>query len=75
MKNENNGFGRKLRYGSAWLGITAGVLAAVLLFNVLMSLLFQSTNWYIDMTPEPLYTLSENCVDAIINHQPKGESI
>lgn len=65
MKNENNGFGRKLRYGSAWLGITAGILAAVLLFNVLMSFLFQSTNWYIDMTPEPLYTLSENCVDML----------
>ena len=33
MKNEN-GFGRKLRYGSTSLGITALVIALVLLVNV-----------------------------------------
>lgn len=65
MMNQNNGFGRKMRYGSAWLGITAAVLAVVLLFNVLMSLLFRSAHWYIDMTSEPLYTLSDTCEEML----------
>jgi len=65
MFNQNNGFGRKMRYGSAWLGITAAVLAGVLLFNLLLSFLFRSSHSYIDMTKEPLYTLSENCENLL----------
>jgi hypothetical protein len=59
--NQNNGFGRKMRYGSAWLGITAAVLVGVLLLNVLVSFIFRSSHTYIDMTSEPLYTLSADC--------------
>ncbi len=63
--NQNNGFWRKLRHGSASLGLTALVLAAVLLFNVLVSFLLQKTHQYIDLTTEPLYTLSETCIDLL----------
>ncbi len=66
----NNGFGRKLRYGSISLSLTAGVVAAVLLFNVLISFLCTENRWFIDLTTghydkkerveyEGLYTLSE----------------
>lgn len=46
----NNGFGRKLRYGSVSLSLTAGVIAAVLLLNVLFSFLCTENRWFIDMT-------------------------
>lgn len=58
--NLNNGFGRKLRHGSVSLALTAGVVAVVLLFNVLISVLCSENRWFIDMTTEPLYTLSED---------------
>ncbi len=56
----NNGFGRKIRYGSVSLALTAGVVAAVLLLNVLISVLCSENRWFIDMTTEPMYTLSED---------------
>lgn len=54
-----NGSSRKLRYGSVSLAITAGVVCAVLLLNVLVSALFSKNLWWIDLTTEPLYTLSD----------------
>ena len=55
-----NRFGQKLRYGSASLAITAAVLAVVVLFNVAVSALFVGQRWFIDMTPDRLYTLSDD---------------
>ena len=55
----NDGISRKLRYGSASLGIVAAVIAAVLLLNVAAGLLFGSSLWFVDMTTEPMYGLSE----------------
>lgn len=46
----NNGFGRKLRHGSVSLALTAGVIAAVILLNVLVSALCSANLWFIDMT-------------------------
>lgn len=50
--NKGNGFGRKLRHGSASLGITALVIAAVVLFNVLVSALCVGNRWFIEVTGE-----------------------
>lgn len=58
--NLNNGFGRKLRHGSVSAALTAGVIAAVILLNVLVSVLCSENRWLIDMTTEPMYTLSED---------------
>lgn len=59
MKNDN-GLSRKFRYGSISLGVTAIVIVAVLLFNVLASLLFGGNLWFVDLTQEPTrYTLTE----------------
>lgn len=54
-----NGISRKLRYGSVSAGITAAVLAVVILINIGVSVLCSAQRWFIDMTTEPLYTLSE----------------
>lgn len=42
-------------------GITALVIAAVILFNVVFSMLASKYLWYIDMTREGLYTVSDEC--------------
>ena len=45
-----NGFSRKLKHGSISVGISAAVIAVVLLLNALMTALCTSNRWFIDMT-------------------------
>lgn len=52
-----NGWERKLRRGSASLGLCILVLVAVLLLNVGMTALCTSQFWFIDLTPESTYTV------------------
>ena len=54
-----NRFGQKLRYGSVSLAITAGVLAVVLLLNVAVSALCVGRRWFIDLTHDQLYTMTD----------------
>ncbi len=56
---------RRFRYGSMSVGITALVIAAVILFNVVFSMLASKYNWYIDMTREGLYTVSDACYSLL----------
>ncbi len=42
-------------------GITALVIAAVILVNVIFSMLANKYLWYIDLTTEGLYGISDNC--------------
>ena len=56
---------RKLRYGSASVGIVAAVLAGVLLLNMLATFLFSKNRWFIDMTTEPIYTLSDEAREIL----------
>ena len=52
-----NGWERKLRRGSASLGLCVLVLVAVLLLNVGMTALCTSQFWFIDLTPKSTYTV------------------
>ncbi len=52
-----NGWERKLRRGSASLGLCILVLVAVLLLNVGMTALCTSQHWFIDLTPQSTYTV------------------
>ena len=52
-----NGWERKLRHGSASLGLCIIVLVAVLLLNVGMTALCTSQFWFIDLTPQSTYTV------------------
>ena len=52
-----NGWERKLRRGSASLGLCIIVLVAVLLLNVGMTALCTSQFWFIDLTPQSKYTV------------------
>lgn len=52
-----NGWERKLRRGSASLGLCIIVLVAVLLLNVGMTALCTNQHWFIDLTPQSTYTV------------------
>ncbi len=56
------GLGRKLRYGGVTAALTAAVIAIVIIVNVIFSALAQKNLWYTDLTPELMFTLSENAV-------------
>lgn len=50
---------KKVRYGSLSVTLTAVIVAAVVIFNVIFTSLAQKNLWYIDMTPDQIYTLSD----------------
>ena len=57
--------GRKLRYGGTSVAITALIIAAVIILNVVFSLLTERFRWYIDLTPDLHFTISDECYDLI----------
>ncbi len=63
---------KKLRFGTIAVALTAFIIAAVVLLNVLFLSLANNFRWYIDMTSESLFTLSDECRD-LINNAVKGE--
>ncbi len=63
---------KKLRFGSIAIILTAFIIAAVVLLNVLFLALANNFRWYIDMTSESLFTLTDECRD-LINNAIKGE--
>ena len=64
MKAQYNG--KKLRYGSSGLILSSAVIAAVILLNVFVSALAERFSWmYLDMTPEDLYSITDDCFDLI----------
>ena len=58
---------KKLRYGSVAIALTAFIIAAVVLLNVLFSSLASNNRWYLDMTSEMLFTLTDECENLIKN--------
>lgn len=52
---------KKFRYGSSSALITVSVIAVVVLINIIFTSLANKFLWYLDMTPEELYTVSDEC--------------
>ncbi len=50
---------KKLKHGSAALVLTILVISAVVIVNIIFSSLAYKKNWYIDLTAEKLYELSD----------------
>lgn len=59
--------GRKLRYGGVSAALTVLIVAAIILVNVIFSALSQKFTLYTDLTPEALFTLSDECIDLLRN--------
>ena len=61
----NASIGRKLRYGGVSAALTALIIAAVIIANVIFSVLTRSFMLYSDLTPPLTFTLSEECIKLI----------
>lgn len=59
--------GRKLRYGSVSVVITALIIAVVVMVNFIFTALAQKEWFKLDLTPETLYTLSDDFINLIEN--------
>lgn len=56
---------RRFRYGSMAMVITVLVVAAVILLNVIVSALSAKYLWYIDMTKESMFSVSDACFELL----------
>ena len=56
---------RRFRYGSMSVAITVLLIAAVILANVILSALSAKYLWYIDMTKESMFTVSDACFELL----------
>lgn len=72
----------KLGHRSLSVAITVGVVVVVLLLNVAASALCLGQRWYIDLTPDTLYTLTDDAhrmlgeaIDSANATRPKGSPV
>lgn len=56
---------KKLKYGSAATAITVLVIAAVVLVNVIVSLVGERTNLTVDLTSDSVFEISQESIDYI----------
>lgn len=52
---------RRAKYGGLTVSLTVVLLAAVILLNVMFSTLAYHYGWFIDMTAEKIYSVSDEC--------------
>ena len=67
--------GRKLRYGGVSAVLTALIIAVVIIANIIFSALSQKLLWYVDLTPELLYSLSDEAVDLVANGDDEFDTL
>lgn len=56
---------RKFKYGSVATVFTISFVAIVVIFNIIFTALANKYNWYVDMTAEQVYTLSEEAKELM----------
>lgn len=63
---KNNAFSkRRLRYASTSVVLTAAIIAAIIAVNVIFTALAGKFLWYVDLTPEQVFSLSDACFELI----------
>ncbi|MBO5415130.1 MAG: Gldg family protein [Clostridia bacterium] len=65
---------RKIRYGGVTAALTALIIAIIIIVNVIFSMLSQKFTWYVDMTPDLLYTLSDESKALLRDGDSKFET-
>ena len=56
---------RKFKYGSMATAFTIGFIAIVVIFNIIFTALASRYNWFIDMTGEQVFTLSDEAKEIM----------
>ncbi len=62
MNIKNN---RKLKYGSLAVALTCVCVALIVAFNVIFTALAQRFGWFVDMTKEQVFNLSESSIELL----------
>ena len=65
---------KKFRHGSLSVALTVIIIAAVILVNAIFTALTDKYLWYIDMTPEPRFTLSDEA-KALLDQMDQSKSV
>ncbi len=69
------GTSRKLKYGGLSAALTALIIAVIIIVNVIFSALTQKFLWYADLTPELLFSLSDEAVALIKDGDEEFDSL
>ena len=56
---------KKFKHGSVSLALVIVIIAAVILVNAIFTALARKNLWYIDMTPDSMYTLSDGAKELL----------
>lgn len=64
---------KRFQYSSLSILLTIGMVAVLVVFNVIVSALTTRNNWYLDMTQNDLFTVSDSTVTLLEDLQGKYE--
>ncbi len=64
---------KKFRYGSISVALVAVIIAAVILINAIFTALANKFLWFIDMTPNQIFTLSDEAVALLDTMENRNE--
>ncbi|MBE6691086.1 MAG: hypothetical protein E7590_07390 [Ruminococcaceae bacterium] len=64
---------KKFRHGSVSVALTVVIIAAVILINGIFTALSDRFTWYIDMTAEQIYTLSDEAKELLNTVDPSRQ--
>ncbi len=71
MKKMNAATSRKLRYGGVSAILTALIIAVIIIVNVIFGALAHKFMWYADLTPDLMFTVSDECISLLRDGDPK----
>lgn len=66
---------KKFKYGALGVGLTAALLALLVIFNIIFSALAGKFNWYFDMTSENLYNISDTSKEYLDRIDPEYNDV
>lgn len=66
---------KKFKHGSVSLALVVVIIAAVILVNAIFTALARKNLWYIDMTAESIYTLSDGAKDLLAAELDTGKEV
>ena len=72
--NQNVSKRRRLKFGAFAVGLTAAVIALVVVANAVFSALATKNMWYIDMTKEKVFGITDQTRDLLDSYRGDGQT-
>jgi len=71
--NQNVNKHRRLKFGALAVGLTVAVVALVVIVNAVFSVLATKFMWYVDMTKEQIYGITQQSLDLLDSYRSTEE--